>query len=134
MIGWDEVLSDNIDPETVIMSWRGLGRGVKAVKQNHPVIFSSNGHFYLNNYQSSNMENEPAATGGLVLMQKLYSTEIVTPEMTDKDVEKILGAEACLWVLTYLTTKRWIIKCCPDWPPSPKLHGAEADGKIISTF
>lgn len=97
MIGWDEVLSDNIDPETVIMSWRGLGRGVKAVKQNHPVIFSSNGHFYLNNYQSSNMENEPAATGGLVLMQKLYSTEIVTPEMTDKDVEKILGAEACLW-------------------------------------
>lgn len=97
MIGWDEVLSDNIDPEIVIMSWRGLGRGVKAVKQNHPVIFSSNGHFYLNNYQSSNMENEPAATGGLVLMQKLYSTEIVTPEMTDKDVEKILGAEACLW-------------------------------------
>lgn len=97
MIGWDEVLSDNIDPETVIMSWRGLGRGVKAIKQGYSVIFSSNGHFYLNNYQTANMENEPAATGGLVPMQKLYDAEIITLEMTEKDVERILGAEACLW-------------------------------------
>lgn len=97
MIGWDEVLSHQIDPETVIMSWRGLGRGVQAMKKGHPVIFSSNGHFYLNNYQSSDMGSEPKATGGLVLMQKLYEAELMVPETTDQQRQLALGAEICLW-------------------------------------
>lgn len=39
MIGWDEILSENIDKETVVMSWRGLPRGIQALKAGHPVIF-----------------------------------------------------------------------------------------------
>lgn len=97
MIGWDEVFSDNIDAETVIMSWRGLGRGIKALKKGHPVIFSSNGHFYLNNYQTVNMAEEPKATGGLVQMQKLYETDLMAADITEKEQKLILGAEACLW-------------------------------------
>lgn len=79
MVGWDEILADNIDKKTVIMSWRGLGRGAKALKAGHPVIFSSNGHFYLNNYQAEDMDREPAATGGLVEMQKVYEADWNTP-------------------------------------------------------
>lgn len=97
MIGWDEVLSDNIDAETVIMSWRGLARGIKALQKGHPVIFSSNGHFYLNNYQTVNMAEEPKATGGLVQMQKVYETNLMTADISEKEQELILGAEACLW-------------------------------------
>ncbi|WP_417187347.1 family 20 glycosylhydrolase [Bacteroides sp.] len=103
MVGWDEVLSEHIDPETVIMSWRGLGRGMKALGGGHPVIFSSNGHFYLNNYQAGDMENEPKATGGLVMMQKLYEAELIPSDTVDKDL--VLGAEACLWS-SYVTDNR----------------------------
>lgn len=97
MVGWDEILADNIDKKTVIMSWRGLGRGAKALKAGHPVIFSSNGHFYLNNYQAEDMDREPAATGGLVEMQKVYEADWNTPDLSESDKKRILGAEVCLW-------------------------------------
>lgn len=97
LVGWDEVLSDNIDKETVIMSWRGLGRGVKALQAGHPVIFSSNGHFYLNNYQSEEMDKEPAGTGGLVEMKKVYEADWNTGELDAAEQDRILGVEACLW-------------------------------------
>ena len=79
------------------MSWRGLARGIKALQKGHPVIFSSNGHFYLNNYQTVNMAEEPKATGGLVQMQKVYETNLMTADISEKEQELILGAEACLW-------------------------------------
>lgn len=97
MVGWDEVLSDNIDRETVVMSWRGLERGIKALKAGHPVIFSSNGHFYFNNYQVEDVTNEPVATGSLVEMQKVYEADWNAAALPAGERERILGAEACLW-------------------------------------
>lgn len=97
MIGWDEILSENIDKETVVMSWRGLPRGIQALKAGHPVIFSSNGHFYLNNYQAEDMENEPAGTGGLVEMQTVYEANWDSADLSADEKKRILGAEVCLW-------------------------------------
>ena len=97
MIGWDEVLSDNIDSSTVIMSWRGLGKGTKALKKGHEVIFSSNGHFYFNNYQSADTDNEPESTGGFLPMSKVFEAEWNTKNLTAEEKDKILGVEACLW-------------------------------------
>ena len=97
MIGWDEVLTENIEQETVIMSWRGLGRGTKALKMGHPVIFSSNGHFYFNNYQTAYTEDEPESTGGFLPMSKVFEAEWDTPNLTSEESSKILGVEACLW-------------------------------------
>lgn len=97
MIGWDEILSENIDKETVVMSWRGLPRGIQALKAGHPVIFSSNSHFYLNNYQAEDMENEPAGTGGLVEMQTVYEANWDSADLSADEKKRILGAEVCLW-------------------------------------
>lgn len=97
MIGWDEVLSDNIDSSTVIMSWRGLGRGTRALKKGHEVIFSSNGHFYFNNYQSTDIENEPVSTGGYLPMSKVFEAQWNTDNLTEEERQNILGVEACLW-------------------------------------
>lgn len=97
MIGWDEILADNIDKETVVMSWRGLNRGVQALKAGHPVIFSSNGHFYLNNYQAEDIENEPLSTGSLVGMQTVYEADWNSFDLSPDEEKRILGAEACLW-------------------------------------
>lgn len=105
MIGWDEVLSDNISPETIIMSWRGLGKGVNAVHKGHDVILSSTGHLYLNNYQTVNSEQEPMATGGLVEMKTVYETPFFSPQLTGAEKQRILGAEACLWTSHVPDTK-----------------------------
>lgn len=97
MIGWDEVLSDNIDPSTIIMSWRGLNQGFKALEKGHPVIFSSTGHFYFNNCQTENVDSEPVSTGGLLPMQKVYEVPLYLPENLTQRQQMVLGAEACLW-------------------------------------
>lgn len=97
MVGWDEVLSDNIDPSTIIMSWRGLNQGFKALKKGHPVIFSSTGHFYFNNCQAEDAANEPLSTGGLLPMQTVYEAPLVLPENVAGRDTLVLGAEACLW-------------------------------------
>lgn len=97
MIGWDEVLSDNIDPSTVIMSWRGLNQGFKALEKGHPVIFSSTGHFYFNNSQTENVDTEPVSTGGLLPMQKVYEVPLILPEHVASRDTLVWGVEACLW-------------------------------------
>ena len=97
MIGWDEVLADNIDPGTVIMSWRGLDKGMKALAAGHPVIFSSTGHFYFNNYQAEDMASEPSATGGFLPMKKVYMADLFSQELAKAKGSLVLGAEACLW-------------------------------------
>ena len=97
MIGWDEVLSDSIDREIVIMSWRGLGRATAAARMGHPVIVSADSHLYLNHYQTINSEQEPRATGGLVVMEKVYGTPFFSTGISETERSRILGAEVCLW-------------------------------------
>lgn len=97
MIGWDEVLSGEISPETVVMTWRGFGRGVEAVRRGNPVIFSSNSYFYFNNYQATDMEHEPKSTGGFVPMQRVYEAPIPPVVLNSEEQQKMMGAEVCLW-------------------------------------
>lgn len=97
MIGWDEVLSDSLNREVTIMSWRGLGRAADAVRKGHSVIVSADSHLYLNHYQTINSEQEPRATGGLVEMKKVFETPFFSPQLTSTEKESVLGAEACLW-------------------------------------
>ena len=97
MIGWDEVLSDSISQDIVIMSWRGLGRATAAARKGHSVIVSADSHLYLNHYQTIDSEQEPRATGGLVKMNKVYGTPFFSPELTVQEKNRILGAEICLW-------------------------------------
>lgn len=94
MIAWDEVIADNIDKETIIMSWRGLNKGVDAIKRGHHAIFSSNGDFYLNNYQTTDMNKAPKATGGFLPMQKVYHTALTNLPLSVQEQQLMMGAEA----------------------------------------
>ena len=38
MIGWDEVLADDLNREVIVMSWRGLGRATAAIRKGHNCI------------------------------------------------------------------------------------------------
>ena len=97
IIGWDEILEGDISQSATIMSWRGTDGGIAAAKAGHDVIMTPNTHCYLDYYQSRRIQDEPFAIGGFVNVEKVYSFEPYTPEMTPEQRAHILGVQANLW-------------------------------------
>ena len=104
IIGWDEILEGAVADNAVIMSWRGTGGGYKAIQLGHDVIMTPNTYYYLDYYQSLDKENEPLAIGGYLPIEKCYSFEPCTAEMTAEDRARILGVQANLWT-EYIATE-----------------------------
>lgn len=103
LIGWDEILEGKVAPNATVMSWRGTKGGLEAVKLNHDVIMTPNDYFYLDYYQSKDREKEPLALGGYVPVEKCYSFEPYTDDMTFEHRKHILGVQANMWT-EYIAT------------------------------
>jgi hexosaminidase len=97
LIGWDEILEGELAPNATVMSWRGVAGGLQAVRMGHDAIMTPNTYFYLDYYQSLDKENEPLAIGGYLPVEKCYSYEPTTADMTDEEKAHILGVQANLW-------------------------------------
>ena len=97
LIGWDEILEGELAPDATVMSWRGTKGGEAAVKLGHDVIMTPYQYLYLDYYQSKEQDKEPLAIGGYVPVQKCYSFEPFTDEMTPEQKGHILGVQANLW-------------------------------------
>ena len=97
LIGWDEILEGEIAPNATVMSWRGVAGGLQAVRMGHDAIMTPNTFFYLDYYQSLDKENEPLAIGGYLPVEKCYSYEPYTSNMTDEEKSHVLGVQANLW-------------------------------------
>ncbi len=97
VVGWDEILEGELAENAIIMSWRGTAGGLKAAKMGHDAIMTPNNYFYLDYYQSLDRENEPLAIGGYLPVEKCYSYEPYTKDMTDEEKDHILGVQANLW-------------------------------------
>ena len=96
IIGWDEILEGGLSPNATVMSWRGVEGGITAAKQKHDVIMSPNSHMYLDYYQG-NPTTEPLAIGGFLPVEKTYSFEPFSPELTEEESKYIKGVQANLW-------------------------------------
>ena len=103
LIGWDEILEGELAPDATVMSWRGTKGGEAAVKLGHDVIMTPYQYLYIDYYQSKDTENEPLAIGGYVPVERCYSFEPYTEEMTDEQKAHILGVQANLWT-EYIAT------------------------------
>ena len=97
IIGWEEILEGEVAPDATIMSWRGVAGGLEAVRLGHDAIMTPNTFFYLDYYQSDDKENEPLGIGGYLPVEKCYSYEPFTADMTDEEKAHILGVQANLW-------------------------------------
>ena len=97
IIGWDEILEGELAPNATVMSWRGSEGGIKAAAMGHDVLMTPNTHFYFDYYQSQDIEHEPFGIGGYVPIEKVYSYEPYTDEMTDNARSHIKGVQANLW-------------------------------------
>ena len=103
LIGWDEILEGELAPNATVMSWRGVAGGLQAVRMGHDAIMTPNTFFYLDYYQSLDKENEPLAIGGYLPIEKCYSYEPFTADMTDEEKAHVLGVQANLWT-EYIAT------------------------------
>lgn len=96
MLGWDEILSGELSKESAVMVWRGVDKGVEALRRGLPVVLSPGSHCYLDSYQDA-PASQPEAIGGYLPLQKVYAYEPVEQELTAEESARILGVQANVW-------------------------------------
>ena len=96
VIGWDELLEGEA-PNATIMSWRGEQGGLEATRLGHDAIMTPNTYFYLDYYQSADIDKEPFGIGGYLPVERCYSYEPYPKDMTDEQKAHILGVQANMW-------------------------------------
>ena len=97
IIGWDEILEGELAPNATVMSWRGETGGIEATSLGHQAIMTPNTYYYLDYYQSTDIENEPFGIGGYLPVEKCYSYEPYAESMTPEQTALIWGVQANLW-------------------------------------
>lgn len=111
VMAWDEVLSGQTPPQTIIESWRGPANTVKATDQGHPTVIA--GPYYLDillptraYYETDlfaprkNAVQQQAAAldlGSAAPPQPDSPQDAPAPDLTGAEKSRILGAEAALW-------------------------------------
>jgi hexosaminidase len=95
LIGWDEILEGGLAPHATVMSWRGMGGGIAAVKSGHDAIMTPTSHCYFDYYQAQG--GEPRAIGGFLPLAKVYAFEPVPAGISAELAKHILGTGGNLW-------------------------------------
>lgn len=96
LVGWDEIMDGGLAKNAVVMNWRGIEVGKKAIAQGNPIVLTSD--CYIDNYQGL-PDYEPQANGGYLPLKKLYNYDLEKEVLADASVEKskVLGTQANLW-------------------------------------
>ena len=96
LVGWDEIMDGGLAENAVVMNWRGIEVGKKALAQGNPIVLTSD--CYIDNYQGL-PDYEPQANGGYLPLKKLYNYNLEKEVLADTSVEKskVLGTQANLW-------------------------------------
>jgi hexosaminidase len=94
-IGWSEIREGGIPPGAALMDW--IGGGEEAAAQGHDVVMTPDAFCYFDFYQSRDRKSEPAAVGGYLPLQKVYSFEPLPQSLAAGFKSHILGAQANVW-------------------------------------
>ena len=94
LVGWDEIMDGGLANDAVVMNWRGIDIGKKALEQGNPVVLTSD--CYINKYQGL-PEYEPLANGGYLTLKKLYHYNLEKENLTPELQKNVLGTQANLW-------------------------------------
>ena len=107
LVGWDEIMDGGLANDAVVMNWRGIDIGKKALEQGNPVVLTSD--CYINKYQGL-PEYEPLANGGYLTLKKLCHYNLEKENLTSLSLgggkgeeKKVLGSQANLWA-EYIAT------------------------------
>lgn len=141
LIGWDEILEGGLSPNATVMSWRGTQGGIEAAKLKHDVIMSPNSYYYLDYYQGD-PATEPLAIGGNLPLDKVYSYEPFTHELTDEEKPYILGVQGNLWTeyvatpekAEYMLFPRLLAVAETGWSPQGEKDYEEFVSRVQAHF
>ena len=97
LIGWDEILEGGLAPNAAVMSWRGMGGGIKAANEGHDVVMSPTSHCYFDYYQVKDRAPEPRANGGHLPVKRVYSFDARPDKLSAQAKKHIIGVQANLW-------------------------------------
>jgi len=106
MIGWDEILEGGLAPNAIVMSWRGEGGGVEAVRQKHKAIMTPTDYCYLD-YNQGDSKREPLNIGGFLPLEKVYGYDPIPRELKGEEQKYILGAQGNVWT-EYISTPDYL--------------------------
>ena len=95
-LGWDEIL-DGCPQDAMIMSWRGSAPGAKAAQAGHDVVMTPTSHCYFDYLQSEEAAHEPSRCGGFIPVEKVYSLDPVSADLSAEAGNHILGVQANIW-------------------------------------
>ncbi len=96
LVGWDEIQEGGLPAGATMMVWRGWNYGVEAARKGHDIIMAPTSHTYFDYYQAG-PNGEPEAIGGMLTLEKVYSFEPISGELTPSEEAHVLGAQAQLW-------------------------------------
>lgn len=119
MIGWDEILHNELRPETIVMSYRGQKGAIEAANRGNLAVMTPGEVLYFDWYQAD-PSTQPRAMYGYSPIKKMYSFEPVPTDRASavrneeliqghcvsvdsvmtilpKRADRILGVQGCTW-------------------------------------
>jgi hexosaminidase len=96
LVGWDEILEGGVPASAIVMSWRGTKGGIDAARAGHDVVMAPSPGLYLDHLQS-NAADEPPGRPDVRTLADIYAYEPIASEISAREAEHVLGAEAALW-------------------------------------
>lgn len=97
ILGWDEIMDGGLAPGAMVMGWRGEESGIRAANMEHEVVMSPNSYMYLDYYQGK-PSGEPFNIGGNLPLEKVYSYEPLSKQITPDRQKYIIGVQGNLWM------------------------------------
>ncbi|HYG37118.1 MAG TPA: family 20 glycosylhydrolase, partial [Cytophagales bacterium] len=144
LIGWDEILEGGISPSSTIMSWRGEKGGIEAAKHGNTVVMSPTTHFYLDYGQNPIPHNpkEPLMICCYLPIEKVYSYNPLSKELTQEQHKYILGVQANLWTeyiptaekAEYMLFPRLLALSEVAWTPYEKKDFESFENRLSEQF
>ena len=135
IIGWDEILEGELSPNATVMSWRGVSGGIEAAKLGHDAIMTPHRFCYLDYYQTTEPKNEPfLCIGGELPVERCYSYEPTTEDMTEEEKSHIIGVQANMWTEYISTTEHLYFQLLPRLTALSEVQWCQPENKDWDRF
>ena len=95
LIGWDEIIEDNLQKNTNVMVWRNVDESKKAIAAGNRVILSPGKFCYLDSYQDA-PPTQPEAIGGYLPLEHVYAFNPLEYFNAD-ELKSVRGVQGNLW-------------------------------------
>jgi hexosaminidase len=127
LIGWDEILSDGLAPNSAITSWHGVEGAITAARQGHDAVLAPSNKLYFSNCQTETA-GEPPCRADLISLKDVYDFDPAPPQLNAEQQAHIIGLEACIWaeyiarddLVDYAAFPRAAALAELDWSPPAK--------------